>query len=46
MGFSSGAALAQDAAMTPQLKNKIFNVIPFSGLLDTHFSDYLNCIRT
>ena len=35
MGFSSGAALAQDAAMTPQLENKIFNVIPFSGLLST-----------
>ena len=31
MGQSSGAALAHDVAITPQMKGKLFNVIPLSG---------------
>ena len=31
MGQSSGAALAHDVALTPQMKGKLFNVIPLSG---------------
>ena len=31
MGQSSGAALAHDVALTPQMKGKLLNVIPLSG---------------
>lgn len=45
MGQSSGAALAHDVAITPQMKGKLFNCIPLSGKVSNILDTILNKIR-